>query len=512
MDKSSFIKLEEIVKIFPPSNVALDRVTVDIQQGDIHSIIGENGAGKSTLMKVLFAVERPNSGTIYLNGQKVNFASPKDAVEHGIGMVHQEFMLIPKYSVLENIILGYEDTLRFGALDMARAREKFLKVAQEINFNVNPDALIEDLSVAIQQKVEIIKQLYRDVHILILDEPTAVLAPQEVQEFFKMIANLKSKGETIIFISHKLDEILDISDSITVMRQGKHIWTRPNDGLTKKDLAEAMVGRSVVFSAVKENVEPGAPVLSIQNVSLTSKVHAHKKLLDQISLDVREREIVGVAGVEGNGQYELVQVIIGLMEADEGQILVKNEPLNKKPIRERRRHIGYISQDRKGSGSSQKSSLVDNSLMTHHYLNRDLTGRWGLLSKAKTSKFAQKIIDHFNVITANNRVEISSLSGGNQQKMIVGREFELNSPLLVLDQPVRGLDVGSIEYIQKRIVQQRDMGTAVLLVSADLDELFSLSDRIIVMHKGKIVADKRPEETSRTEIGAYMLGSLGDAN
>lgn len=510
MGENILVSMEDIVKIFPPSIIALDKVSIEIKKGEIHSIIGENGAGKSTLMKVVYGLEKANSGMMSLHGERVNFNSPKDAVDMGIGMVHQEFMLIQQYSIIENVILGHEPSNAVGVIKYNDAREKFKKVAAEIGFDVDPDELISNLSVAIQQKVEIVKQLYRDVSILILDEPTAVLTPQEVKEFFKMINKLKSEGKTILFISHKLDEILEISDTITVMRQGKHIWTKPNIDLTKQDLAEAMVGRSVMFAAKKEDIQRGEKVLSVKDLLITSRRNADIKLLDHVSLDVYSKEIVGIAGVEGNGQYELVQSIMGLMEIDEGTIAVNGKEISKLPVRERREYIAYISQDRKTEGSSQRDSLVDNSFMTHHYLNKSLVGKYGLINNKAVNGFARKIIENFNVVCGGAHVAISSLSGGNQQKIIVGREFEQNNPLLLLDQPVRGLDVGSIEYIQKRIIEQRNKGRAVLLVSADLDELFSLSDRIIVMHKGKINAIKKPQETSKIEIGEYMLGSKGE--
>lgn len=509
--ENSFISMESIVKIFPPSNVALDNVSVEIEEGKVHSFIGENGAGKSTLMKVLYGLEPATSGQIYIHGEKVNFNSPKDAVSKGIGMVHQEFMLIPSYTILENVILGYEDTNKIGLLNLGGARKKLVALCEQMGFDVNPDDKIETLSVAVQQKVEIIKQLYRDVNVLILDEPTAILAPQEADELFKMIESLKAKGKTILFISHKLDEILRISDNVTVMRQGVHVWTRPNDNLTKTDLAEAMVGRSVLFTVKKTKSNPGKPVLELQNITLASEKTSGKMMLDDVSLTVREREIVGIAGVEGNGQYELVQVIIGNQPPDDGKVAVLENDISKDSIRKRRKNIAYIPQDRKLSGSSQEDSIQDNAFMTHHYLNDSLVKMGKILDKRKIAKFTDDLISNFSVVCESRKSPIKSLSGGNQQKVIVGREFGLEHPLLVLDQPVRGLDVGSIEYIHSHIIEQRDNGAAVLLVSADLDELFSLSDRIVVMYKGKIVAERIPEDTTRNEIGGYMLGSMGDS-
>jgi len=318
------------------------------------------------------------------------------------------------------------------------------------------------------------------------------------------------EGKTILFISHKLDEILNISDTVTVMRQGKHIWTRPNVGLTKQELAEAMVGRSVLFTIDKKTSNPGEPVLELSDVSLISHHNSSKKVLDEISLYVRKGEIVGIAGVEGNGQYELIQLIIGLLKVNEGHILIKGKENGSASIRERRKEIAYIPQDRKTSGSAQNNSITDNAIMTHHYQNEELVHKNNMLNKRNIHQFVDKLISDFNVICPNRDISLSSLSGGNQQKVIVGREFLLNKPLLILDQPIRGLDVGSIEYIQHKILDQREKGAAILLVSADLDELINICDRILVMYRGKIVFNKKPEETNKLEIGGYMLGSNGE--
>lgn len=506
MDRA-FIQMNNIVKVFPPSTVALDDVSVSINKGEIHAIIGENGAGKSTLMKALYALQRLNKGEIYINGVLKNFASPRSAVQNGIGMVHQELMLIPSYTILENIILGYEFKTKLGFVDYAASHEKVKEVAKQINFDVDLNEKIENLSVAVQQKVEIMKQLYRSAQTIIMDEPTAVLAPQEADELFKMFRKLKKdQGATILFISHKLDEILEVVDTITVMRQGKKIWTKPNVGLTKQDLASAMVGRKVIFAIDKPAQNKGKVILEVENLTAVNREIKDKILLDQVSFSISQGEIVGVAGVEGNGQYELVQTIMGLREVKSGKIILNGEDITNKSLSERRKQISYIPQDRKISGSSQLDSINDNAFMTHHYLNKKLSSSLGILNSKKISKFSQKIIENFRIAAKSNKTQIGDLSGGNQQKVIIGREFELNNPLIVLDQPVRGLDIGSIEYIQKRIIEQRSNGCAMLLVSADLDEIFALSDIIIVMYKGRIRAIKKPEETDKIEIGEYMLG------
>lgn len=504
--EKSLIKMSGIVKIFPPDNVALKKVDLEIKKGEIHSIIGENGAGKSTLLKVLYGLEKANQGEIFIHGEQQQIHSPKEAVAKGIGMVHQEFMLIGVYTVLENIVLGYEPHNALGFLKLNQAREKLQSIFEKFRFDVSLDERVENLSVAAQQKIEIVKLLYRDVDILILDEPTAVLAPQEADELFKLLEQLKEAGKTIIFISHKLDEVLRISDTITVMRRGERIWTRENKGLDKVALSNAMVGRDVMLTVEKPEAKPGKVVLEFRDVSVKNPLVEEKLDNENVSFCVREGEIVGVAGVEGNGQYEMIQALIGTVPVSKGEILINDSKISDRSIRERRYWISYISQDRKGSGSSQTDSIGQNTVMTHHYVSNRFAGFMGLLSVKKQKKFAETIIQDYQVVCKSLHSRMNELSGGNQQKVIIGREIEMGCPLLVADQPVRGLDVGSIEYIHKKIVEERNEGVAVLLVSADLDELFSLSDRILVFYKGRIVAQKVPCETSKEEIGEFMLG------
>lgn len=505
MNYKKNIQMRNIIKIYPPENIALDDVSIEIKHGEIHSIIGENGAGKSTLMKVLYGLENPNEGVILIGDKKTRIQSPNDAVSNGIGMVHQEFMLIPEYTVLENVVLGVEPKKHRFFLNLDSARKKLNKILIEMNFNISLDDKIADISVAAQQKVEIIKQLYRDANVLILDEPTAVLTPQESEDLFVLLDKIKNDGKTIIFISHKLDEVLKISDRITIMRKGKLIWTKENKNLTKVDLANAMVGRDVLFTTQKSLANPGKKVLELRDVSTGDNLQSNSDLKN-VDLSVRKKEIVGIAGVEGNGQYELVNAIIGIVNS-KGDILVNDQNINNMSIREKRKLIAYISQDRKTVGSSQNSNIVDNTLMTHHYRNKDLVSSKGILNIRKINKYSSELLRKYQVNTDNIHVSIGSLSGGNQQKVIIGREFELDCDLLIIDQPVRGLDVGSIEYIHKKIIEKRDSGVACLLISADLDELFNLSDRILVMHKGEIVAEKVTTETTKEEIGEYMLGA-----
>lgn len=500
------ISIKSLVKIYPPSTVAVDRVDLDIHSGQIHAVIGENGAGKSTLMKVIYGLTTKTDGEIYINNKKIHFSTPQEAVNAGIGMVHQEFMLIPSYTVYENVILGTEPVDRFNILKKERSRKKIKQLIEEYNLNLQLDSIINNISVAAQQKVEILKLLYRDVDVLILDEPTAVLTPQEIEDLFMRLKKLRDEGRTIIFISHKLDEVLDLSDIITVMRKGKKITTLENTNLTKAELARAMVGRDVVFTVKKDKASPKDIVFSVSN--LKYKNEQGIKLLDNISLEVREGEIVGVAGIEGNGQYELVRSISGLLAPDSGEIKINRRRIDKLNILDRRREMAYVPQDRKNMGSAQELSLIDNSIMTHHRINKNLSGSKDyILSRRSARDLTDKLIDKFEVISGSKNQPIKSLSGGNQQRLIVGREFMLSDNFILLDNPTRGLDVGSIEFIQLEIIKKRDQGAAVLLISADLDELFGLSDRLLVIHKGKITADKDPEKTNKEEIGAYMLGA-----
>ncbi len=505
------IQLKDVFKVYPSGVLALNKANISVRRGEIHSVIGENGAGKSTLMNVLYGITPKSSGSIMLEGQPVHFTAPREAVKAGVGMVHQEFMLIPSYTVHENVILGAEPRRRFGAIDKARSIQRVAELIENYHLDLDPEERIADLSVAAQQKVEILKLLYRDVEILILDEPTAVLTPQEIRELFKRLVFLKGEGKTILFISHKLDEVLELSDTITVMRKGEMVVTLENKDLSKAVLARAMVGREVVFSVNKTPAVPGETVLLMDGVVEADEDGRNR--LHDLSVRVRSGEIVGIAGVEGNGQLELVQSLTGIMRTAKGKIFLENEDITDTDTPDRRRRFGFVPQNRKTEGSSQLSSLVDNSIMTHHRSNERFQGRFpAFLSRRESRRFTRELIEHFGVITSGPNALIKTLSGGNQQKVIVGRESMLNHKFLLLDQPTRGLDVGSIEYIQKIVIQRRDEGTACLLISADLDELLALSDRILVLYRGRIVADLEPGKTSREEIGEYMLGAKGDGN
>ncbi|MBN1266975.1 MAG: ABC transporter ATP-binding protein [Anaerolineales bacterium] len=500
----NIIEMTGIVKVFPPNVVALDNVSAGFRRGEIHAIVGENGAGKSTLMKVLYGMEERNAGEIFYSGKPVFYHEPGEAIADGIGMVHQEILLIPEYTVCQNVVLGVEPTHILGVLDDEEARRRVVEKIEEFQSNLQPETLVEDLSVAARQKVEILKLLYRNVSILILDEPTAVLTPQEIPQFFNELRRLRDNGKTILFISHHLDEVVELSDRITVMRKGEVVDTVDAAGTSKRELASMMVGREVIFTSLREEKKPGEVVFSVSGLSYRNP-HGHQQL-KEISFDVRAGEIVGIAGVEGNGQYELVNTITGLLDASGGSFQVNGTGLTHLPILERRKRISYVSQDRSRMGASRTASIIENTIMSHHRLNRNFT-RWkGILLNFKAARqFTENVQERFSVNMGSMDNPFNSLSGGNQQKIILGRELSLDAPFVLLDQPTRGLDVGSIEYVHHQILRMREQGRAVLLLSADLDELFRISDRILVMHRGKIVADHKNEDTTLEEVGIQML-------
>jgi len=501
---SDIIQMQHIIKVFPPNVVAVDNVSVSFREGEIHAIVGENGAGKSTLMKVLYALEHKDSGEIFLRGQRVNFSEPRQAINAGIGMVHQEILLVQEYTVWENVILGIEPTNWLGTLDKREARRRVQQKVDEFAFNLDIDALAGDLSVSARQKVEILKLLYRNVSVLILDEPTAVLTPQEIPQLFAELRRLRDNNHTILFISHRLDEVIALADRITVMRKGKKIDTVDSAATSKEELAEKMVGREVVFVSRRSPHPRGEVVCSVQG--LTVKNSEQQVKLNQVSLEVHAGEIVGVAGVEGNGQFELVNAIMGLIPIEEGHIFVQGKELTRAPIIERRKLISYVPQDRSKMGASLSASIMENAIMTHHLLNPHLSQWKGLLlNYAAARRFTDELEKRFSVTMASKYNPIRSLSGGNQQKVILGRELLLNCPFVLLDQPTRGLDVGSIEYVHEQMLRARAEDRAILLLSADLEELFLVADRLLVLYRGEIVANLPVEATSVEEIGSYML-------
>ena len=498
------IAMDHIVKVFPPNVVALDDVSVTFREGEIHAVVGENGAGKTTLMKILYGMQDANSGKIFFKGNQVHFNKPGEAISSGIGMVHQEILLIPEYTIWENVILGVEPAGYFGKIDRQKSRQKVRQQIDEFQFHLDPDVKVEDISVAARQKVEILKLLYRNVSFLILDEPTSVLTPQEIPQLFDELRRMRDDGHTIVYISHHLEEVLELSDRITVLRKGSKIDTIESSGATRRSLAQMMVGREVIFESIRKPQKAGNIVFNMDGIDYSFP--KKRPLLQNIQMQIKEGEIVGIAGVEGNGQLELVRIIMGLTKPDHGRIEIQGNDFTHASILERRRKISFVSQDRANMGSCLNASISENIIMTHHRINKRFS-KWNgtVLDKSQIQKFSEEIRKSFDIQMDSIDADIRSLSGGNQQKTILGRELSLDTPFLLLDQPTRGLDVGSIEYVHEHILQMRNEGHAILMLSADLEELFRLSDRILVLHRGKIVADLETEKTSIEEVGFLML-------
>ena len=503
------IEMLNITKRFP-GIVANDNITLQVKYGEIHALLGENGAGKSTLMSVLFGLYKPEEGKILLDGKEVKITSPRKANELGIGMVHQHFMQIKNFTVLENIILGVETT-RNGVLQMQEAREKVVELSERYGLKVDPDALVRDITVGQQQRVEILKMLYRDCKILIFDEPTAVLTPQEIEELMAIMRNLKNEGKAIIFITHKLDEIKAVSDKCTVLRLGKCIGTVNTVDATTHQMAEMMVGREVNFHVDKAPQKLGEPVLSLRNIYLKSEV-ADKYVLNNVSFDVHSGEILCIAGVEGNGQSEIVKVISGLMQQESGTIILNGKDISNESRRQRIIDgLSYVPEDRHKHGVILDSTLEENLALKKYFLPEYQNK--GVINFKARKELAEKLINEFDIRSSEGRTTITrSMSGGNQQKAIVAREIDAKHDVLVAIQPTRGLDVGAIEGIHANLVSQRDEGKAVLLVSFDLEEVMGVSDRIIVFYEGEVVADVRPEDVTVNELGLYMAGSKKGEN
>lgn len=501
------IEMLNITKDFPGVR-ANDNVTLQVEQGEIHALLGENGAGKSTLMSILFGLYQPNAGTIRIHGKEVHVADPKVATRLGIGMVHQHFKLVHNFTVTENIILGLEPTRR-GVLDLKTAREKVRALSELYGLNVDPDAKIEDISVGMQQRVEILKMLYRDAELLIFDEPTAVLTPQEITELMGIMRRLIKEGKTILLITHKLKEIKAVADTCTVLRRGRKIGTVKVSDTDESRMAEMMVGREVSFTVDKGPAHPGETVLSI--VDLCVKNAKGVLGVKNLSLEVRRGEILGLCGIDGNGQTELVHAITGLAKVESGHILLKGHDLAHTTIKQRLDHgLGHIPEDRHKHGLVLDFRLDEN-LVIHDY-GRDPYSHYGILDFKAIHDHSDKLIEEFDVRCGEgSATPTRSLSGGNQQKAIVAREIDRSPEAFVVAQPTRGLDVGAIEYIHKRIVEERDKGKGVLLVSLELDEIMDLSDRIAVIYDGEIVGIVDAKETDENELGLMMSGSLRKA-
>ena len=499
------IEMLNITKRFP-GIIANDNITLQLKPGEIHALLGENGAGKSTLMSVLFGLYQAEEGIIKKNGQEVKINDPNDANALGIGMVHQHFKLVECFSVLDNIILGVEDT-KAGMLQREQSRQKVMELSEKYGLQVNPDALIEDISVGMQQRTEILKMLYRDNEILIFDEPTAVLTPQEIEELLQIMKNLAAEGKSILFISHKLNEIISVADRCSVLRKGKYIGTVDIAGCTKEDLSRMMVGRDVEFAVQKEEAKPADVILNVENLTVASKI-SKKNAVDNVSFQVRAGEIVCIAGIDGNGQSELVYGISGLEPVTGGSIHLCGKDITKTPIRKRSTMgMSHIPEDRHKHGLVLDYTLEDNMIL-QRYFETKFTNRMGFLRRKNIRSFAQELIDQYDVRSGQGPItKARAMSGGNQQKAIIAREIDKDPQLLIAVQPTRGLDVGAIEFVHKQIVAQRDAGKAVLLVSLELDEVMSVSDRILVMYEGQIVGELDPKKTTVEELGLYMAGA-----
>ena len=498
------IEMLNITKEFPGIK-ANDNVTLQLKKGEIHALLGENGAGKSTLMSVLFGLYQPDQGTIKKDGKVVHINNPNDANALNIGMVHQHFKLVDVFSVLDNIILGAEDA-RLGFLQKKDARKKVLELSDRYGMRIDPDALIEDISVGMQQRVEILKMLYRDNEILILDEPTAVLTPQEIDELMEIMRGFAQEGKSILFITHKLAEIMAVADRCTVLRKGKCIGTVNIKDTSKEELSRMMVGRPVSLEVQKQEKTPGEVVLQVEGVSVPSRVHKTNAVRD-VSFSVRAGEIVCLAGIEGNGQTEFVAGLTGLDPVSRGSIRLCGREIAHAPIRERSKAgMSHIPEDRHKHGLILDYTLEENLVLQRYWQPEFQKG--GFIRKDEVRAYADRLIEQFDVRSGQGPLTVvRSMSGGNQQKAIIARELDKNAPLLVAVQPTRGLDVGAIEYIHKQLVAQRDAGKAVLLVSLELDEVMNVSDRILVMYGGEIVGEFDPRKTTAEELGLYMAGA-----
>jgi simple sugar transport system ATP-binding protein len=502
MADAPLLELRGITKGFP-GVLANDHVDFDLQRGEVHALLGENGAGKSTLMNILYGLYTPDEGQILLNGREIALGSTKAAIEHGIGMVHQHFMLIPVMTVAENIVLGTEPTDAGIVLDYSAARKRVEEIARTFGFQVDPDARIENITVGQQQRVEILKALYRRADILILDEPTAVLTPQEATELFAILKSLKAEGMSIIFISHKLNEVLDIADRISVLRRGKMIGTIPREGATETELARMMVGRDVVLRVDKPPHEVGEPLLEVEDLHVLDDRGIEK--VRGVSLEVKAGEIVGIAGVDGNGQTELVEAITGLRTPTDGTILVGRSKIVRHADARTMLDsgIGHIPEDRQRRGLVLEFSIAEN-IALHDYAKPPV-GKFGWLFPGRMISRAKTLIREFDVRGGGPYTPARGLSGGNQQKLVAAREISRDPTVLIAAQPTRGLDVGAIEYLHRRLVTERDEGRGILLVSLELEEILSLSDRILVIYEGEIVGE-HSGEVSEEQIGLEMLG------
>ena len=504
MQSEYIIEMLGIRKEFP-GIVANDNITLQLRKGEIHALLGENGAGKSTLMSVLFGLYQPEAGEIRKNGEVVKINNPNDATALNIGMVHQHFKLVDVFSVLDNIILGAEDT-KWSCLQRKQARAKVQALSEKYGLHVNLDAKIEDISVGMQQRTEILKMLYRDNEILIFDEPTAVLTPQEIDELMQIMRGFAQEGKSILFITHKLNEIMAVADRCTVLRKGKYVGTVDIKDTTKQELSQMMVGRPVQLQVHKQDATPGETILSVRNLTVPSKT-SKKNAVEGVSFDVRAGEILCIAGIDGNGQSEMIYGITGLEKATKGTVTLCGTDISKSSIYHRNKTgLSHIPEDRHKHGLVLDDTLENNIVLQNYRDSR--FQKLGFVKKSAVREYAQQIIDQYDVRSGQGPATISrSMSGGNQQKAIIARELDRDKSLIVAVQPTRGLDVGAIENVHSQLVAQRDSGKAVLLVSLELDEVMSLSDRILVMYEGEIVGELDPKTTTIQELGLYMAGA-----
>ncbi|HEX7083320.1 MAG TPA: ABC transporter ATP-binding protein [Gaiellaceae bacterium] len=501
MAEAPLLELRGITKRFP-GVLANDRITFDLRPGEVHALLGENGAGKSTLMNILYGLYTPDEGQIVLHGKPIDLGSTKAAIEHGIGMVHQHFMLIPVMTVAENIVLATEPRRAGVLLDVDAANRRVRELSDRYGLAVDPEARVDRITVGQQQRVEILKALYRGAEVLILDEPTAVLTPQESQELFEIIRSLKTQGKSIIFISHKLNEVLEIADRITVLRRGKTIDTIDAAGATEEGLARLMVGREVLLRVDKQAPHPGDPLLVVEHLSVIDD--RGLEAVRDVSFEVRSGEIVGLAGVDANGQSELIDAIAGLRSVESGRVLIDGADVTGDTAREMLdAGLGHIPEDRHRRGLVLPFSLTEN-LALHEY-RKAPNSKLGLLSPRRMVARARKLLEEFDVRGGTPATPAGALSGGNQQKVVIAREVDKDPKVLIAAQPTRGLDVGAIEFVHRRLVEQRDTGRAVFLVSLELEEILSLSDRILVIYEGRIVGEFPPSATEE-ELGFAMTG------
>ena len=500
------LEMKNITKVFPGVK-ANDNVNFSVEEGEIHALVGENGAGKTTLMKVLYGLYDQDNGEIFYNGEKVSLNGPQSAIDLGIGMVHQHFMLVDPLTVTENIVLGNEP--RSGIiLNEKKAKKKVKEISEKYGLYVDPEAEIRDISVGMQQRAEIIKTLYRGAELLIFDEPTAVLTPQEIDELFEIFKSLKKQGKTIVFITHKLQEVKEISDRITVLRNGKSIDTVKTENVTEEDVAELMVGRQVLLEVEKTEANPGEKIFEVNNLRV--KDNRDIPAVRGVSLTVRKGEILGIAGIEGNGQTELVEALTGIRKIESGEMKVRDKNISELDVREiKRESVAHIPEDRQKRGLIMDFNLQENVVLGYHDL--EPFSKNGIMQYNNISEYTQELIDKFDIRGGGMDAKAKNLSGGNQQKLIVAREFSQDPEFLIASQPTRGVDVGSIEFIHKQIIDRRDNGAGVLLLSADLSEVLSLSDRIAVIFEGEIVDVLKASETDERELGKLMTGSTVNA-